>query len=163
MADINIHVTDNSNEFMDQFYDAVDVALEEIGLFVESEAKKLLNRPYTHSTAPSPRPYIDTGLLRNSITHAVSGKSSAISSYQGDKSSRYNNSGKIPRGSYHGHAPNDPKEKRAVYVGTNVEYAVYVHEGTENIKTPNRYLKDAVTLNEDQIKKRIEVVLNRET
>ncbi len=45
------------------------------------------------------------------------------------------------------------KEKEnAVYIGTNVEYAIYVHEGTLKLKS-NRFLKNAVIHNEEQIKK----------
>lgn len=49
--------------------------------------------------------------------------------------------------------------EKAVYVGTNVEYALYVHEGTVNM-APNRYLKNAVERNQDQIKKYIEDALS---
>ncbi|MBR0340675.1 MAG: HK97 gp10 family phage protein [Oscillospiraceae bacterium] len=42
-----------------------------------------------------------------------------------------------------------------VYIGTNVEYAIYVHEGTRRM-TPNRFLRNAVERNEDQIVKIIE-------
>lgn len=45
-------------------------------------------------------------------------------------------------------------EEDAVYIGTNVEYAIYVHEGTMKLK-PNRFLKNAVIHNENQIKKKI--------
>lgn len=43
----------------------------------------------------------------------------------------------------------DSSEK-CVYVGTNVEYALYVHEGTSRMEA-NRYLKNAVDRNRDQI------------
>ena len=39
---------------------------------------------------------------------------------------------------------------KCVYVGTNVEYGIYVHEGTSNMQ-PNRFLKNAVERNIDQI------------
>lgn len=45
--------------------------------------------------------------------------------------------------------------EKAVYIGTNVDYGIYVHEGTVNM-TPNRFLKNAVENNRDQIKKYIE-------
>ena len=153
MSDIIIH--DNSPRFMEDFEKRVDAALEAVGIFLEGEAKTLCNRPYEHKTPPSPRPYIDTGLLRNSITHAISNEKADISSYSGDNPSRYSDKGGIPKGYYRGKAPNDPKEKKAVYIGTNVEYAVYVHEGSANIKTPNRFLKDAITLNQKQVREYI--------
>lgn len=39
-----------------------------------------------------------------------------------------------------------------VDVGTNVNYAIYVHEGTRRM-TPNRFLRNAFERNEDQIVK----------
>ena len=52
-------------------------------------------------------------------------------------------------------------EEPAVYVGTNVEYALYVHEGTRKPKrTGNPFLRRAVTENADRfraiIKKHLE-------
>ena len=40
--------------------------------------------------------------------------------------------------------------ERAVYVGTNVEYGIYVHEGTMYMAA-NRFLKNAFERNESQI------------
>lgn len=52
------------------------------------------------------------------------------------------------------------EDEQAVYVGTNVEYAKYIHEGTSKIK-PNRFLKDAVEMNKDQIKEYFEKELKK--
>lgn len=41
-------------------------------------------------------------------------------------------------------------EEKAVYIGTNVEYGVYVHEGTVKM-SPNKFLRNAVERNLDQI------------
>lgn len=49
--------------------------------------------------------------------------------------------------------------EQAVYVGTNVEYAIYVHEGTVNMEA-NRFLKNAVERNKDQIDKYIKDALS---
>ena len=92
---------------------ALERALEGVGIFVESEAKDELEN--------DPR-RIDTGNLRNSITHDV------------------------------------VESEQAVYVGTNVEYGIYVHEGTVRM-SPNRFLKNAVERNADQIKEYIEDAL----
>ncbi len=46
-------------------------------------------------------------------------------------------------------------DEKAVYIGTNVEYAVYVHEGTSRMD-PNRFLKNAVEKNTDQIRRYFE-------
>ena len=42
-------------------------------------------------------------------------------------------------------------DDRSVTVGTNVEYAIYVHEGTRKM-APNAFLKNAFQLNMDQIR-----------
>ena len=42
------------------------------------------------------------------------------------------------------------ESEKCVYVGTNVEYALYVHEGTSRMEA-NRFLKNAVDRNRDQI------------
>lgn len=57
MAAINIRVTDNSDMFKDAAEDAIRRALEKVGLTAEAYAK--LKCP------------VDTGRLRNSITHVV--------------------------------------------------------------------------------------------
>lgn len=45
-------------------------------------------------------------------------------------------------------------EEKAVYIGTNTEYAIYVHEGTSRME-PNRFLTNAVERNQDQINQMI--------
>ena len=54
--------------------------------------------------------------------------------------------------------PEVVESEKAVYVGTNVEYGIYVHEGTVRM-SPNRFLKNAVERNADQIKEYIEDAL----
>lgn len=137
---------DNSAQFLAELSQRIDKALTAVGIHIEGEAKEELNN--------SPK-RIDTGLLRNSITYALSGEAPAISSYHGDNSSKYSKVQSVPVGYYNGTAPSDPDDQRAVYVGTNVEYATYVHEGTQKM-APNRFLKNAVTRNEEQIRKYIE-------
>lgn len=58
MADITIHLEDNSEEFLKELEDKKDLILEALGIQVEAYAKMLT-------------PVGDTGRLRNSITHAV--------------------------------------------------------------------------------------------
>ena len=48
----------------------------------------------------------------------------------------------------------DTSEK-AVMVGTNVEYGIYVHEGTRKMK-PNRFLRNAFVNNIDNIRNMIQ-------
>lgn len=97
-------------------------ALEMIGLKAESYAK--MKCP------------VDTGLLRNSIAHAVSGEVPSIgTSYKGTnkkartyRADKPNNEGKIEKGTYSLKAPKS-KNSPAVYFGSNTEYAAYVEMG----------------------------------
>lgn len=102
---------DNTEKIKQAVQDAVLVALDAAGLQGATLARReLQNNP----------PRIDTGLLRNSVTHAVSGKPAAISTYRADTPKK----GRQDSGSYSGSAPAaaDP-QKPFVLIGTNVEYA----------------------------------------
>lgn len=66
--------TDNSDKFINEMANKVDKALTAVGVHIEGEAKEELEN--------SPR-RIDTGTLRNSITHVLSGEASVISNYSG--------------------------------------------------------------------------------
>ena len=115
MADISVQIVDNSALIEQATNEAIVKALEAMGLQAEGYAK--MKCP------------VDTGLLRNSITHAVGGNAPALSSYQSSGShastaatQRAGTAGKpaeVRSGSYSGTAPSG----MAVYVGTNVEYA----------------------------------------
>lgn len=141
---------DNSDKVKEEFNEATLRVLEAIGIHVEGEAKEELEN--------DPR-RIDTGLLRNSITYALSGESPKITSYHGDNPSKYGTEKMTPIGYYNGTAPDDTEDKKAVYIGTNVEYAAYVHEGTGGFfglfkkMKPNRFLKNAIARNKQQLKK----------
>ena len=148
---MNVKFTDNTKEAIEAKNAAVKKALYAVGMHLEGEAKEELEN--------TPR-RIDTGLLRNSITFALSGEAPNIKTYSGDNPSRSGQSAEIPSGSYSGKAPNDPINEQAVYIGSNVEYAVYVHEGTQRMD-PNRFLKNAVEKNISQIKEYMEQELKK--
>lgn len=95
----NFKMTSRKDEVLNELDSALEVALEEIGLTAEGFAKK---------KCP-----VDTGRLRNSISHAST--------------------------------------EDTAYVGTNVEYAVYVEMGTVNTK-PQPYLRPAITEHKDTYK-----------
>ena len=105
MADNVIVVADNTEQVASAITSALEAALEEIGLVAEGAAKRLCP--------------VDTGRLRNSITHALMGDDS-------------------------------------VAIGTNVEYAIYVHEGTSRRKGVP-FLSQAVLNN----KSRFESILRK--
>lgn len=85
---------DNTDEVLNAMRGSIGRALTRIGLSAEGYAKK---------ECP-----VDTGNLRNSITHEV------------------------------------VQSEKAVYIGTNVEYAAYVELGTTRTKA-KPYLKPAAT------------------
>lgn len=98
-ADVSglIIVADNTEEIIAKMDAAIARALEAIGIEAEGDAKELCP--------------VDTGRLRNSITHTIdSGDNTAV-------------------------------------IGTNVEYAEYVHQGTSRQKA-QPFLTDAVTRNQ---------------
>ena len=124
---------DNSEELKRKVEENAERALMAVGLQCEGYAKLELER--------SPR-RVDTGLLRNSITYAISNKPPQVTSYHGSNPSKRSGVKAVPIGFYSGNAPNDG-DNLAVYVGTNVEYALYVHDGTSRMAA-NRFIKNAL-------------------
>lgn len=134
---MDIEITaDNSEEVLDAIRRAMPRALEKCGMQAVNYAKLECA--------------VDTGLLRNSLTYALSGKSPNISSYSSDTGGM--------SGSYRGTAPNDDNE--AVYIGTNVEYAAYVemgHIATNGAHVPAQpYIRPAAEKHADEYKKIIQ-------
>ena len=141
----------NIDEVLSELETRIRDGLELCGQQAERNAKIALEN--------NPR-RIDTGLLRNSVTHALGGEAPAISSYRSDRPSKY--ADKVTRdardvtfGKYSGEAPNEPD---TVFIGTNVEYAPYVHEGTIRM-TANRFLKNGLEKHIPEYKKLLERVL----
>ena len=132
---IEVKVTDNSDAFRQELEERTKTALEMIGLIAES-----------HATDLTP---VDTGLLRNSITHAVSGEPPAKSSYK-------STSGETVK--YSGTAPND--KTKAVYIGTNVKYGIYVELGARGRK-PRHMLQRAISEHREEYKKILESTLKK--
>lgn len=146
--DIKFSLTDNSGEVLDELHKGMKTALEAVGVQAVSNAKDALH--------DSPK-RIDTGLLRNSIAYALDGEAPSISRYTADKP----RAGKTEKesGTYGGTLPAERGEDlRAVYIGTNVEYAQHVHEGTKRM-APNRFLKKAAESYSSEYKAIIEEIL----
>lgn len=119
---LEIKLTDFTPKVLAEFAERVDVGLDEIGYLAEGYAVAAIES--------SPR-RVDTGLLRNSITHARSGQPPSRQTYQSTDGTK--------SGSYSGTADSGGK---AVYIGTNVDYAGYVHDGTSRMEA-NRFLEAA--------------------
>ena len=93
---------DNTDEVLTALEKAIENGLTAIGMTAEGHAKRKI----------TDYPAVDTGRLRNSITFALSGEKANTPTYTDSEKGVYNYSGTAP----------DDKEK-AVYIGTNVEYA----------------------------------------
>lgn len=106
----DVEIIDNTELFKNATDEAIERALEAIGITAEGYAKLLCP--------------VDTGRLRNSITHDVR------------------------------------KSEKAVYIGTNVEYAPYVEMGTSRTR-PQPYLQPAIQNNKDEYKQLLEDELKK--
>lgn len=133
-----ITVRDNSKEVVSLFKKAVHNGLTAVGMTAEKHAKKAI----TEQKA------VDTGLLRNSVTYAIAGYQTHVESYSNNKGTK--------TGSYSGTM--DGKKDSAVYIGTNVEYAPYVENGTSKMAA-RPFLKPAATEHSDEYKRLFEAAL----
>ena len=145
MKTVPIKLEDNSAKVIELMIKASEKALEAIGMQAESYAKKLAPVGTPESTGI---PGYSGGLLRNSITHAVSGNSPGIMLYTSNDGKR--------KGTYDGAAPQE--ENKAVYIGSNVEYATYVELGTSKMKA-QPYIKPAVADHADEYKQIAKTVM----
>ena len=123
---------DNSKEYKDLLNQAIRRGLRAIGMTAETYAK---------DTCP-----VDTGYARNSITHALSGESAAISSYEAD---RGKNGKPTKTGEYRGTM--GEIEDNYVVIGSNVEYFPFIEEGARG-RQARHVLRKAATDHKDEYK-----------
>lgn len=134
-------MTDHTAEVAAAFEEALQSGLEKCGLVAEGYAKKL---------AP-----VDTGFLRNSITHALSGEPAKIDKYEANRAKENK---PLQTGKYTGRAPEDSTP--AVYIGTNVDYATHVEMGTR-MSPAQPFLHPAVANHADQYRQILEAELKK--
>ena len=115
---MSIKFVSNLDEVLSAFEQQIKTALEKCGMDAESYAKR-------YETA------VDTGRLRNSITHATQ-ENPGIDVY----SDKHGNT--FSGGSTRGNA-----EEHTVVIGTNVEYAGYIENGTSKMDS-RPFLKPAL-------------------
>lgn len=130
-----LKIISNIDLFKSAKDEAIERALEAIGIDAEKYAKLHLDQ--------EPR-RIDTGRLRNSITHATR-EYNGVDEYS-------DNDGNV----FTGGSARDNPSKSMVVIGTNVEYAPYVEFGHRNggtIVAPNHFLKSAAADHTDRYKK----------
>ena len=106
---ITVSLTDNSELVKNALEEQIEAALAAVGMTAETYAKELCP--------------VDTGRLRNSITHETAA---------GEK---------------------------AVYIGTNVEYAQFVEGGTSRMKA-RPYLRPAIVNHVDEYKTLVKQALS---
>jgi HK97 gp10 family phage protein len=129
MADVEVEFIDNSGTILREMVAKKAKALEMVGLAAEGYAKRLCA--------------VDTGRLRNSITHTTGTGNSGLP----DPPARPEDS-----------ALKGTPEKDTVYIGTNVEYAPYVELGT--VRTPAQpFLRPAAADHTPQYKEILEKVM----
>lgn len=129
MADVEVEFIDNSDMVLLEMIRKKAKALEMVGLAAEGYAKRLCA--------------VDTGRLRNSITHTTGKGRSDLP----DPPAK-------PEDSMLKGTP----EKDTVYIGTNVEYAPYVELGT--VRTPAQpFLRPAAANHTEQYKSIIDRVM----
>lgn len=129
MAGTSYRIIDNTDLVRNATDDAIEKALEEIGITAEAYAKLIATQKHI----------VDTGRLRNSITHATK-SDTGQTNYSDNHGKTYSD----------GSAKGTP-EAKTVYVGTNVEYAPYIEYGTTK-QVARPFLHPAVTEHVDEYK-----------
>lgn len=143
-----ISLGDYSEEVLKAMSEQVDLGLELVGQAAEGHAK---------DDCP-----VDTGLLRNSIAHAVAGEQPSIGeSYKGTakKQRTYKSNDGKKTGTYSNKTPKKGDE-HSVYIGSNVEYApaVELRDRTHAVGKAH-FIRDAITQNVDEYKNLMELAL----
>ena len=146
---IDFEIKDYTKEILALEEKAVKKALTTIGITLRDDTSQAQEMP------------TDTGLLKNSIAFALSGESFQPSSYSG----RQKEEGVENSGSYSGITIGE-KDERAVYVGTNVKYAPYIHYGHIYLNghppyPAHPFLKNTIERDRDKIKKAFEEALGK--
>ena len=134
----NIEYRDNTEEVLSALEAAIKRGNEAIGMAAERHAKKRI----TIARA------VDTGRLRNSITYALAGEETHVKSYKANKGGK-------DRETYTYDGTAEGKKGSGVYIGTNVEYAVFVENGAQG-RAPVHFFQDAATNHSDEYKKLME-------
>ena len=130
----NIEYRDNTEEVLSALEAAIKRGNEAIGMTAERHAKK---------KCP-----VDTGRLRNSITYALAGEETHVKSYRANKGGK-------ERETYTYEGTADGEKGSGVYIGTNVEYAVFVENGAQG-RTAVHFLQDAAANHSDEYKRMME-------
>ena len=95
---------------------------------------------------------VDTALLKNSLTYALDGQPTSITTYKADKGNA--------TGSYSGTMPPESGNNRSVSVGSNVSYALAVETKEMTHKVGGaHFLKNALANHTDEYEKTLQAAL----
>lgn len=162
-----VTLTDNTDLVKQATDEAIQRALERVGQFVEDEAKLELQKE---------PPRIDTGALRNSITHTVKGRTVIVGTnlkygiYVHEGTGKYNSSGSTGDKYWvyvlNGNQSGAGSGKRYTYQEAKKIVAFMRSKGLDahmtNGMKPNRFLRNAIMNNIDKLRDDVEKVLKGE-
>lgn len=136
----------NVSAYLKELEAKLSVAAEVIGGKAEGFAKLLCR--------------VDTGRLRNSITHGIPGQTLNF---------KYTDDNGNPAGEYNGAIPLDPSGKKfVVTIGSNVEYAPYIELGSKRrkkngetiVRPPRPFLRPAIENHREEYKAVLKQILS---
>ena len=133
---VTVTFDDNSKEILKAMENALHRGLEAIGMKAEDYAKRDAKMP------------VDTGLARNSITHAVTGYPAAIQTYKADRPRKGEEKPRV--GTYDGNMEGEKDE--AVVIGSGIKYFTFIENGTKKMKA-RHVLRRAATDHGNEYKK----------
>ena len=164
--EIKIDIQDNTEEFKKEFGEKLKTALEAVGMQAEGNAKlEIENLPRR----------VDTGLLRNSITHRVINENSVVigsntyyAVYVHEGTGKYAVNGSTSDGwwvyvkgstsskiSAHGKRYTEAQARRIVAFLKSKGLDAHMTQGMK----PNRFLTNAMEKHRDEYKKIIETIM----
>lgn len=129
---VSVTVDSHIEEYTEELEEKIEDWLKAVGEDAASTAAEIPNFP------------VDTGRLRNSITCATQTYQSPANQYEGANAK--------PK-DYKKHA--EP-EKHSVYIGTNVEYAVYHEVGTSRGIPARHFIQFGMTAHKEKYKQMLE-------
>lgn len=138
-----VKLDDNSGIFLDAEREAIDRALYAIGLKGVEGATDAISGAYNVAAA------VDTGRLRASISFITE---------KGDKG---DNGQAPPPNAKQGDKLSGTAEKNSVVVGSNVEYAEYVHNGTSRMDG-RPFLREGIDKTKGDMERQVEKIFKGE-
>lgn len=138
--EVTIELEDNSADFKKALQQAMPKCLYAMGVSAVDGAVTSISGGYTKSNQA-----VDTGRLRASLSFVTADGAKGDSGQHSDNSQAGDQ--------LDGHA-----EKDSVYVGSNVSYAEFVHNGTSRM-TGRPFLREGIDNKKDEMKEMVQGIL----